>query len=204
MSNTIVANEAKKDRDDFEKMTRPLVQRLRGLALRMTKNPVDAEDLTQDALLKAYRFFGSFKPNTNFGAWLYRILLTTYLNHKRKLDRVPPQVDFSKASATNGSPARVDRFAHPAIIHQYHDVFDDYIASSLDKVPDHYRHPLLLATVANLKYQEIADFLNIPVGTVMSRINRGRTMLAKSLQRYAQVNGFLRNALLKVDQRQLT
>ena len=165
---------------------------LYSLALRMTRNQLDAEDVVQDTALKAFRYFHRFDKGTNFRAWIYRILTNNFINKYRKHKKQPTQVELDQVSFKlqeegAGFWQKLDDRNNG---YNYDDLFDDEINSAIDKLPAEYRIVVLLADVEGLSYKEIAEVINHPIGTVMSRLHRGRKMLQKSLQKYAKVNGY--------------
>ncbi len=160
---------------------------LYSLALRMTRNQLDAEDLVQDTALKAYGYFDKFDQGTNFRAWLYRILTNNFINIYRKNKKQPLQVEIDNVSyklKDRGSSywERLDNRDHK---HEYHDLFDDEVNKAIDRLPDEYKMVVLLADVESLSYKEISEIIDSPIGTVMSRLHRGRKLLQKSLAKYA-------------------
>jgi len=175
---------------EFEAIAFPLMDRLYSRAHRMTRNSLDAEDLVQSTYLKAWRYYHSFIPGTNFQAWIFRILTNTYINAYRQEKRMPLREDFEVAQAVvacESSTAATQK--PPNDIDDYRDVFDDTVTSALNKLPEKYRHAVLMKDLRNLSYQEIAKLLDCPIGTIMSRISRGRRLLSRYLQAYATEKG---------------
>ena len=183
---------AKDKRYEFDILFREHLHGLYGLALRMTRNELDAEDLVQETALKAFRYFDRFEPGTNFRAWLYRILTNNYINLYRKAQKTPGSVELASVSYKLEEPgvAFWDQLDNRMYGFDYQDVFDDEINAAIDRLPEEYRLVVLLSDVEGFSYKEIAKFLKCPIGTVMSRLHRGRKMLQKSLQRYAAQNGY--------------
>ena len=184
----------------FEELFLPLMDNLYNLALRMTRNPGDAEDLVQEAYLKAYRFFSHFKEGTNAKAWIITILTNTFRTKYRKTQKEPTQVDFESVEnfflvdefksgfqAANKSEARGSD-AITDILKAY--VSDDII-NALESIPEQFRMAVLLSDVERFNYQEIADILGTSVGTVKSRIFRGRKLLQKQLYDFARERGIV-------------
>ena len=158
----------------------------------MTRNSLDAEDLVQNTYMKAWRYYHSFKPGTNFQAWLFRILTNTYINAYRKSQRMPLRADFEVTQGTVACEATSDVNEDPTDqIENYHEFFDDAVTAALDKLPEKYRIAVLMKDLRNLNYKEISEALNSPIGTVMSRISRGRKLLAISLHSYAAQKGLM-------------
>ncbi len=182
----------KSARERFAAELEPHLAGLWRTALRMTRNATRAEDLVQDALLKAYRFFDSYEPGTNFGAWVHRVLYTVFLNNTRgeppraaALDQVaePPEAERSLLDdlGRRGAAERA-RVLLEAV--------DDRIKEAVLEMPEDLRLVFLLSTIEGLKYREIADVMDCPIGTVMSRLFRGRKFLQDKLADYASVSGF--------------
>ncbi len=178
---------------DFESLAYPLLDRLYVTALRMRKNQLDAEDLVQDTFMKAWRCFHAFEPGTNFRAWIFRILTNNYINQYSKKKKQPFRADFEYTCLRHADvDAREMVLKNTSIRYEdYHELFDDCITAALDKLPEHYRSAVLLSDMRGLRYKEIAELLDCPIGTVMSRLSRGRQMLAKELKAYAEVSGYL-------------
>jgi len=168
----------------FEAMALPLLDLLYSTAIRMTRHPLDAEDLVQDTYLKAWRYFDRFERGINFTGWILKILTNNFINDYRKRKTQPPRVDFETTSLTKAAEetGSTEPVTDTVLNTKYHDLFDDSVSTALDKLPEHFRMVILLADVNDLKYKEIADILHCPIGTVMSRLNRGRQMLARSLK----------------------
>ncbi|NIR48982.1 sigma-70 family RNA polymerase sigma factor [candidate division KSB1 bacterium] len=172
----------------FEALALPLFDRLYSTAIRMTRHSQDAEDLVQDTYLKAWRYFHRFEPGSNFAGWIFRILINNFINEYRKKKNMHARADFDTATKTFAAKTTVPINEETS---DYHKTFDDAITAALEQLPEHYRAVILLSDVNDLKYKEIAEALNCPIGTVMSRLNRGRQMLAKSLKKYAVENGYV-------------
>lgn len=183
------------DQADFAEQAMPLMDGLYGAALRMTRNPADAEDLVQEAYLKAYRGFGGFEAGTNLKAWMYRILTNSYINIYRKKQRRPHETDLGEVEdlylyrRLGGlEAARTGRSAEDLLM----DTFAEAeIVDALEALPENYRMAVLLADVEEFSYKEIAEILDVPIGTVMSRLHRGRKAMQKSLFEFAESRGLL-------------
>jgi RNA polymerase sigma-70 factor (ECF subfamily) len=191
-------NQDKKRR--FEELFLPLMDNLYNIALRMTRNPVDAEDLVQETYLKAYRFFDHFQEGTNAKAWVITILTNTFRTKYRKAQREPDRVDFDavenfflvdelrpRIHPANKSEARNSN-AITEILKSY--VSDDII-DALENIPEQFRMAVLLSDVERFNYQEIAEIIGASVGTVKSRIFRGRKLLQKQLYDLAKERGII-------------
>ena len=185
----------------FGNLAFPLMDRLYGTALRMTRDQLDAEDLTQTTYLKAYRFFHRFESGTNFNAWMFRILMNNFNTEYRIKKRMPERADFDTTCATLPQETQSELAGNPGFefTENYEELFDDTIAAALDRLPEEYRIVLILCDVCSLRYKEIAEVLSCPIGTVMSRLSRGRKMLARALKKYAVTNGFMKQGLLKTN-----
>ena len=183
------------DQADFAEQAMPLMGSLYSGALRMTRNPADAEDLVQETYLKAYRAFAGFQEGTNLKAWLYRILTNTFINAYRAKKRRPDESDLDEVedlylyrrlggleAAAVGRSAEDELFDH---------VTDVEVKEALESLPEQFRVAVLLADVEGFSYKEIAEILDIPIGTVMSRLHRGRKGLQKRLYEYAVERGLV-------------
>ena len=195
-SNEMVPDSSKRSQQ-FQALTFPLMDRLYSTAVRMTRDQLDAEDLVQDTYLKAYRFFHRFQPGTNFGAWMFRILTNNFIDEYKNKKKEPVRVNFETIclSLHQESAGGFDRNQEFGFATNYEEIFDDRVTDALDKLPDKYRIVILLCDVSDLRYKEISEVLGCPVGTVMSRLNRGRKKLARSLKKYAVTNGFTKAAV---------
>jgi RNA polymerase sigma-70 factor, ECF subfamily len=180
-------------RERFERDVLPLLSNLYGAALRMTRNPTDAEDLVQDTYLRAFRGFSGFKEGTNLKAWLYRILTNSFINTYRKKQRQPQTVEgpddmdewylFDKLGGRN-----VELSAETEVLDK---IPDEAVKSALESLPENFRLPVLLADVEGFSYKEIAEIMDTPIGTVMSRLHRGRKALQKALWDTAKERGLV-------------
>jgi len=178
------------DPADFARDAMPLMPALYAAALRMTRNPADAEDLVQETYLKAYRAYDTFREGTNLKAWMYRILTNTYINGYRARQRRPDETDLDDVEdlylyrrVGGEAGATLGRSAEDELL----DLFSEQeVKEAVESLPDHYRLPVLLADVEGFSYKEIAEILDVPIGTVMSRLHRGRKALQKALYEFAR------------------
>jgi RNA polymerase sigma-70 factor (ECF subfamily) len=178
----------------FERDAIPLIDTIYAGALRMTRNPSDAEDLTQETFAKAYRSFATFREGTNLKAWIFRILTNTYINIYRKNQR-GPAVDLTE-QVEDWQMASEQRHTSGGLRSAEAEALDrlpnEAIAAAMANVPADYREAVFLVDVEGFSYKEVAEIMGTPVGTVMSRLHRGRKMLRESLREYAIETGFLK------------
>jgi RNA polymerase sigma-70 factor, ECF subfamily len=181
-------------RNDFESQAMGFVDALYNTALRMTRNAQDAEDLVQETYFKAYKHFDKFESGTNLKAWLFKIMKNTFINNYRRKQLTPPQSDFadiegSFESQVSEEATRQIKSPEEELLE---DVLDEDVQRALDDLPVDYRMVVVLADIEGFSYKEIGDILDIPLGTVMSRLYRGRKLLEAELLRYAREHGYLR------------
>jgi RNA polymerase sigma-70 factor (ECF subfamily) len=192
MSDTPPVRPAPELRRLFEEQALVFMDQLYAAALRMTRNPADAGDLVQETYVKAYAAFGSFTQGTNLKAWLYRILTNTFINSYRKNQRGPYQgtiddlEDWQLGGAESLTQGRSTRSAEAEAIDH---LPDSDVKAALQSIPEDFRLAVYLADVEGFSYQEIADIMKTPTGTVMSRLHRGRRLLRDLLADYARERG---------------
>jgi RNA polymerase sigma-70 factor (ECF subfamily) len=182
-----------RDRAEFEELALRHLDALYAAALRLTKNERDAEDLVQDAFLRAYRFFDRFERGTNMKAWLFKILTNTFINRYRRTVKERALIEGPEREAVTDqfvSRAAADHAADPER-HLLDRLVSDEVVKAIDALPVDFRMVVILADLQDFSYKEIADILEIPVGTVMSRLFRGRRLLERSLLSYAAEVGYL-------------
>ena len=190
-SKDLVLESATDRNDRFERDALVFMDQLYAAALRYTKNPEDARDLVQDTYLKAFNSFHQFEEGTNLRAWLYRVLTTTFINTYRKDQRRPQLAsgeleDWQLAEAQS----HTSDLGKSAEVEALENLPDSDIKRALQEIPEEFRIAVYLADVEGFSYKEIADIVEVPAGTVMSRLHRGRKLLREKLADYAKELGY--------------
>jgi RNA polymerase sigma-70 factor (ECF subfamily) len=188
-------SEIVKKKERFEKEALVHIESLHRTALRMTKNESDASDLVQETYLKAFRFWDKFEEGSNCRAWLFKIMTNIFINNYRAKAWTPQAIDledvdddflFGQLSALGPSDDPEKLF--------FNKVFDDDVKQAIEELPEDFRLVVMLSFLEGFSYQEIADIVNLNIGTVKSRLHRGRKLLQRSLWQYAVKNGFVKEA----------
>ncbi len=191
------------ERADFAEQAMQYAPQLYSAAMRLTRNSADAEDLVQDTYLRAWRSFSTFQEGTNLRAWLYRILTNSFINKYRAKQRRPDETGmdniedlylYKRIGALDS--ALGSRSAEDTMFEMF---TDDEVKTALETLPENFRLPVLLADVEGFAYKEIAEILEIPVGTVMSRLHRGRKQMHKLLYDFASERGLIASSRLRSD-----
>jgi len=177
----------------FEKEALPHADLLYNYALRMTNNSSDAEDLLQETYLKAYRFWDKYEQGTNIRAWLFRILKNSFINRYRKESKEPDTVDFDEVQSFYAIPRGESTEPGNSQEALFNNLLDDDVAKAIADLPDDFRTVIILCDIEGLTYEEIAVFVDCPLGTVRSRLHRGRRMLRARLTGYAKQRGYAAN-----------
>jgi len=180
-------------RKQFEEQALPLLDSLYSAAQRMTRNPTEAEDLVQETILLAYRNFHQFQQGTNIKAWLFRILTNTFINSYRKKSKQPERVDLPDVEDFYfmSESRRSDAMASDPEMQVLSKFLYEDITAAIDRLPEEFRMVVVLNAVEGFAYQEIAEILDIPIGTVRSRLYRGRKLLQKLLYEQAREMGYV-------------
>ncbi len=188
----VVSRSAKKKQSEFEAEALPHMDVLYNFALRTTGNQDDARDLLQETYLKAYRFWEKYEKGTNIRAWLFRIMKNSYINRYRKETKEPDKVDYEeienfynliRAESTDPNDLQEKLFGS---------LLGDEVSKALESLPDDFRTVVILSDIEGLTYEEIAEFVECPIGTVRSRLHRGRKLLQARLYEYAKRRGMIK------------
>lgn len=188
----LTGTEIQKQQDFNEEML-PHLDAIYNFALRLTSDPNDAEDLVQDTIVKAFRFFSSYEKGTNAKAWLFRILKNSYINNYRKKSKQPHQVDYAEVSQYYESVRSEQTETSDLEDLMFREMLDDDVTTALTDLPEDFRTVVLLCDVEGFTYEEIANMLDVPIGTIRSRLHRGRNLLRAQLLEYAEKKGFNRD-----------
>jgi RNA polymerase sigma-70 factor, ECF subfamily len=182
-------------RKSFEREALPHMDALYRTALRMTKNENDAEDLVQETFVKAYRFWDKFEPGSNCRAWLFKIMTNIFINDYRSKSRTPVSVNVDDIDDNYlyGQLASQSQEDNPER-QLFAKIFDDDVKKAIEDLPDDFRLVVVLSFLEGFSYQEIADIADLQLGTVKSRLHRGRKLLQKRLYEYATKNGYIKDA----------
>jgi RNA polymerase sigma-70 factor (ECF subfamily) len=187
-------------RDDFTTDAMQYAPQLYSTALRMTRNRADAEDLVQETFMKGWRAFDSYEQGTNLRAWLFRIMTNTYINKYNAKQRRPDETEldeveelflFKRLGAFN--QAKINLSAEDQMLELF---TDDEVKNALEELPEVFLIPVLMSDVEGFSYKEIAEITEVPIGTVMSRLHRGRKLMQKRLYDYAQERGLIDESML--------
>ena len=178
---------------EFENLIKPLFKSMYSTAIRMTCNHEEALDLVQESLFKAFRSFDQFKKDTNFRAWIFRILVNTYITAYRKAVKQPQKFSYDDLEEFYLYKRLDEEDSLQEVVKEdfIENMFDDDIKSALESLPDQFRIVVLLCDVEGFSYNEIAEIISAPLGTVMSRLFRGRKLLQRSLWKYAKEKGYI-------------
>jgi len=186
-------------RKEFEDIAMEHLDSLFSMAIRLVFNKEAAEDLVQETYLKAYRFFDTFQKGTNIKAWLFKILRNTFINKYRKTVNLPSEIFYEDVESVNSNLSYKQESDSAELTDtletKYNDLgslMEDDVKRAIDSLPIEYKEAILLSDVEELSYNDIAEITNVPIGTVKSRLNRGRKLLQKSLWEYAKDRGFIK------------
>jgi RNA polymerase sigma-70 factor (ECF subfamily) len=189
---TKISRSTKKKHSEFEAEALPHMEVLYNFALRTTGNEDDARDLLQETYLKAYRFWDKYEKGTNIRAWLFRIMKNSYINRYRKETKEPDKVDYEDIE--NFYNVIRAESTDPNDLQQqlYENLLGDEVTKALQSLPDDFRTVVILCDIEGLTYEEIAEFVECPIGTVRSRLHRGRKLLQEKLYEYAKQQGVIK------------
>ena len=188
--NNLSKEELEKLREEFNKEAMPHMKLLHNYAYRMTNNQLDADDLVQETYLRAFRFFHKFERGTNCKAWLFRIMKNLYINNYRKAQKEPGKVDYEEVENFFDSIRSEKIDSNDLQQKVFSNLLDDELLIALNSLQDDFKTVVILCDLEGLSYEEIAEFLNCPVGTVRSRLHRGRKLLQMKLMDYARNKGY--------------
>lgn len=185
------SNKIKADKDaQFEKEFMPLINSLYNFAYRLTLDEDDANDLVQETYLKAYRFFDSYEQGTNAKAWLFRILKNSFINDFRKKSKEPSKIDYQEVESYYNSDDVDESITTDLRVETLADMIGDEVANALNSLAVDFRTIIILCDLEGFTYEEMAKILDIPIGTVRSRLHRARNLLKEKLKEYANSMGY--------------
>lgn len=197
MAKNTAVNLTEEEKKRFQEEALPLLDSLYAGALRMTRNPADAEDLLQETMMRAYRAFDRFQAGTNIKAWLFRILTNAYINTYRKKQRQPTNVSQDEVEEFDLYQQLKDHDPNLKITPEtivLDNLVDTDITDAIDDLPEQFRMAVVLSDVEGFSYAEMAEIMDVPIGTVMSRLHRGRKTLQKRLWAIAKDRGIVKEA----------
>ena len=189
---TVVSRSTKKKHSEFEAEALPHMDVLYNFALRTTGNQDDARDLLQETYLKAYRFWDKYEKGTNIRAWLFRIMKNSYINRYRKETKEPDKVDYEDIENFYNTIRAESTDPNDLQVQLYGNLLGDEVTKALQSLPDDFRTVVILCDIEGLTYEEIAEFIDCPIGTVRSRLHRGRKLLQARLFEYAKQQGMIK------------
>jgi RNA polymerase sigma-70 factor (ECF subfamily) len=189
---TVVSRNTKKKHTEFEAEALPHMDVLYNFALRTTGNEDDARDLLQETYLKAYRFWDKYEKGTNIRAWLFRIMKNSYINRYRKETKEPDKVDYEDIENFYNTIRAESTDPNDLQQQLYGNLLGDEVTKALQSLPDDFRTVVILCDIEGLTYEEIAEFVECPIGTVRSRLHRGRKLLQARLFEYAKQQGMIK------------
>ena len=187
----VVSRTTQRKQDDFQKEALPHMDILYNYALRTTGNEDDARDLLQETYLKAYRFWDKYEKGTNIRAWLFRIMKNSYINRYRKESKEPDKVDYGDVENFYNSIRAEYTDTNDLQEKLFGNLLGDEVAKALESLPEDFRTVVILCDIEGLTYEEIAEFIDRPIGTVRSRLHRGRKLLQAKLFEYAKKQGII-------------
>ncbi|MDI6400501.1 sigma-70 family RNA polymerase sigma factor [Balneolaceae bacterium ANBcel3] len=176
--------------NDFDEEILPHLDALYGFARKLTSSEADAEDLVQDTIVKAYRFFNSYEKGTNAKGWLFRIMKNSYINLYRKVSKQPAKVDYDEIEPFYESIRSEQSNTTDMESTMFGSMMGDEITEALTRIPEDFRTVVLLCDVEGFSYEEIANMLDVPIGTIRSRLHRGRNLLKDMLADFATQRGY--------------
>jgi len=192
-SQPVVSRSTKKKHSEFEAEALPHMDVLYNFALRTTGNVDDARDLLQETYLKAYRFWDKYEKGTNIRAWLFRIMKNSYINRYRKETKEPDKVDYEDIENFYNTIRAESTDPNDLQKQLYSNLLGDEVTKALQGLPDDFRTVVILCDIEGLTYEEIAEFVECPIGTVRSRLHRGRKLLQAELFEYAKRQGMIKD-----------